>query len=1137
MSFLIKSVFLVFLLPFVHLFNLDTEHSIYKLGPPKSWFGFSIAAHFRSDGPRLLVGAPRWTSGQPGTTRAGAVFACKTDNNGNQCDRLSIEYPDPKEAEKPPEYLHGKQLHPEGKNMQLLGFSVYSTGMREEESSRALVCAPLLRWGQNAYTDGVCYLLGADLNHKGIINTCGPLPKKDRHNDYGSCEQGFSAFIDQNVTLTGIPGARKWTGGVFAKYDFVGSGGFIDSVDRRTMELDKNQGGVLALLASHDYLGYSVHYGRFGFWHEDEKNFTVVSGATRFNQTGAVIFLPFRRNFHAEEGPNLGLLDDHYILSGRQLGSGFGSSLAVLDLNNDGFDDLLVGAPFEYFYDEEENEKGGAVYVYFSKGIKQIKGIPSNSIFYEPVVLRGTTAHSHFGAALAGMGNLNNDLNGFKDFVVGAPHSGAVFVFHGNERPNFSTEPAQQIYANNLRYKPNPLKSFGSSLAKGVDLDGDGYAELIVGAPESDVVAIFRSRTVLEVKLSHQFEQKHVKISTSRNDWDCALGPSCFSLSTSIYLFDRNHTTLQQLNKSFGSGQPPFLCKLEVLPFARGVLPRALFSSNSDTKITWPCGANAVTREEINHQKLHIPNGNEDWTNPLRFNFSISLRSPRSTDVLLPAVSPYQTFHIFGIAFDKLCGDDNECHTNLVLSGALLDLSRRSDGLYQAKVTEKDVLILRLLVENRAERAYLSKLYLEYDETELDEPSVVKRGEFNLNEHKVDIERREAGKAVLALANPLEAGEKLGFDLLFKLVRSSSERVSASLQFKAFVNSSSVEDFPEDNFWKAEVQLIKEADLQLAGGSRPPIVHFSRGNYVAKDEFDIGPQLIHAYTLTNKGPFYARNVTLKIDWPLRLNTPSQNSDWLLYTLEEPLIRHNGQFRRCPINHHLPTSSIINPLNIYNDATLKLDYLAKAPWRRKPRNILINSTLKEEKEEKLEKSELIRQGSILQLNGLLWPKWINEESGERVKVVDINCKDNSARCVQLTCHFDYIGSNDSALIEIRARLWNWTFSAEDYRQFDYIAITSEGFIELDPTQGILEEKSNNFARITTRAYPDRPQQEDHIKLWILLLSILIGFGLLGILILCCWHFGFFNRKRPQLLLHQAHYARQREEMEEEGFTGF
>uniref|UniRef100_A0A914HAU7 Integrin alpha third immunoglobulin-like domain-containing protein n=1 Tax=Globodera rostochiensis TaxID=31243 RepID=A0A914HAU7_GLORO len=42
-----------------------------------------------------------------------------------------------------------------------------------------------------------------------------------------------------------------------------------------------------------------------------------------------------------------------------------------------------------------------------------------------------------------------------------------------------------------------------------------------------------------------------------------------------------------------------------------------------------------------------------------------------------------------------------------------------------------------------------------------------------------------------------------------------------------------------------------------------------------------------------------------------------------------------------------------------------------------------------------------------------------------------CKDGSALCVPLHCHFDYIGRNDSVLIEIRARLWNFTFSA-NYR---------------------------------------------------------------------------------------------------------
>lgn len=62
----------------------------------------------------------------------------------------------------------------------------------------------------------------------------------------------------------------------------------------------------------------------------------VVSGATRFNQTGAVLFLPFRRNSRAEEQRQLGLTEDRFLLSGRQLGSGFGSSLEVLDLNGDG---------------------------------------------------------------------------------------------------------------------------------------------------------------------------------------------------------------------------------------------------------------------------------------------------------------------------------------------------------------------------------------------------------------------------------------------------------------------------------------------------------------------------------------------------------------------------------------------------------------------------------------------------------------------------------------------------------------------------------------------------------------------------------------------------------------------------------
>lgn len=53
------------------------------------------------------------------------------------------------------------------------------------------------------------------------------------------------------------------------------------------------ENGIRTMLTAHDYLGYSVDIGRFGFWYENGQKNTIVSGATRFGQHGAVVFLPF----------------------------------------------------------------------------------------------------------------------------------------------------------------------------------------------------------------------------------------------------------------------------------------------------------------------------------------------------------------------------------------------------------------------------------------------------------------------------------------------------------------------------------------------------------------------------------------------------------------------------------------------------------------------------------------------------------------------------------------------------------------------------------------------------------------------------------------------------------------------------
>ena len=94
----------------------------------------------------------------------------------------------------------------------------------------------------------------------------------------------------------------------------------------------------------------------------------------------------------------------------------------------------------------------------------------------------------------------------FQDIAVGAPydgpdHRGAVYIYLGSETRSSSGEKwdfAQVIFARDLSV--SGLRTFGWSLSGGMDLDGNEYPDLLVGAYESAKAVYLKSSPVVHLK-------------------------------------------------------------------------------------------------------------------------------------------------------------------------------------------------------------------------------------------------------------------------------------------------------------------------------------------------------------------------------------------------------------------------------------------------------------------------------------------------------------------------------------------------------------------------------------------------------------------------------------------------------------
>ena len=160
-----------------------------------------------------------------------------------------------------------------------------------------------------------------------------------------------------------------------------------------------------------------------------------------------------------------------------------GATGEVADVNNDGFLDLIVGAGFA-----ENGEDIGKVYIFFGNGTGRFDDSPILSAANADIIIEGQNPGDFFGAAVA-ITDINND--GLLDLVIGAPgtdfaaaNAGSVYVFLNQGGPNYF--PTSAAGANRRIDGNQAFAEFGSFVAT-ADLNGDGLADLAVGAPLFDV--------------------------------------------------------------------------------------------------------------------------------------------------------------------------------------------------------------------------------------------------------------------------------------------------------------------------------------------------------------------------------------------------------------------------------------------------------------------------------------------------------------------------------------------------------------------------------------------------------------------------------------------------------------------------
>lgn len=837
-------------------FNLDnTSHVIRKDGEPGSLFGFSLALHQQINPNKvlLLIGAPRAKALDKQISKVtGGLFKCEISGS-DKCERI--------------EFDNNEDRNIESKEDQWMGVSVQSQG----PGGKIVTCAHRyrkLRVGSQSVL-GRCYIFSQDL----VINPsdidggewklCEGRFGDTDHQMYGVCQQGLGVTFTKNYhyMVFGAPGAQNWKGlvRVEQRNETLIMDGIYDDGPYEFKEPVKP-----AHIPYNSYLGFSLDTG---YQIMESHNLTVVAGAPRANHKGVVALL-------TKEGHTK--LQVEHLLNGSGLASSFGYDVAVVDLNSDKWEDIVVGAPHFYM---KGTDIGGAVFVYINKA-GQWDAVT-------PIRLNGTK-NSMFGLAVENIGDINQDS--FNDIAVGAPQddegAGKVYIYHG------SAEGIKTIPAQVLSGKEHSLRFFGYSLAGNMDVDGNSYPDLAVGSL-SDAALIYRARPVVNIRKNVTVSPEEIDLRHGCSGSFCFSVKACFNYTATSY---NQQLRIRYFIEADGERRK------------QGLNSRVIFVPKSHAAL----GVQFIDTLKLPDQSsghcvsvnARLNDNIKDKMRSILIEVSAKIIEAKGKEVenglprLQPILDAAQPSKVSAeVSFVKEGCKTKTCYSNLQMDYCLqykqqdkcLLLSKSGNKVPEFTLTyQREDLILKVTVTNKnADDAYEAKIVGKFPNT------LSYSGVRAIPPDKQIFCNAENGSVVECdLGNPFKRDSEVSFNFILNTtnITLNTDEIEIDLQLQ----TTSVQDIAPV---KVKSKVIIEFPLTLSGEAKPNQLSFGgvvTAETAMKTEEEAGSLINFVFKITNLGKDFLRppSTFLYIHWP----KSNKDGKWLLYLVK--ITSHGPENIQC-----------------------------------------------------------------------------------------------------------------------------------------------------------------------------------------------------------------------------------------------